>query len=215
MKRNEKKFNYKINIFNYFKRIIDIFLSVSILVLLLPIMIIISTLIWLEDRGPILFTQERTGLKGKYFKIYKFRSMKVTHKTQSYSFDSKEGIPEDFLFKSTQEKNINVTKIGGFLRKNSLDELPQFFNTLIGNMSIIGPRPEIPAITSYYNDMQKKRLEKKPGITGLAQVNGRSDLTNGEKMRFDIYYVENPSVTMECKILWKTVCVVLTSKGAV
>lgn len=213
MKRRKR--SCKIILINIFKRVFDIFFSIFILLLVFPIMIIISILIWLEDRGPILFTQERTGLRGKSFKIYKFRSMKVNHKVQSYYFDPKEGIPEDFLFKSIQGKSTNVTKIGKFLRKSSLDELPQFLNTLIGNMSIIGPRPEIPAITMYYNEMQKERLKKKPGITGLAQVNGRSDLKNGEKLRFDIYYVENPSFLMEFKILWKTILVVLASKGAV
>ncbi|EDN8189244.1 sugar transferase [Listeria monocytogenes] len=199
------------------KRLMDILISIVGLVLTFPIMLLLTILIKLEDKGPALFIQTRTGRDDKVFSIYKFRSMRVNQKgvikTQELTWEN--GVPEDFMFKKTDEINPNVTKIGAYIRKTSLDELPQLFNVLIGNMSIVGPRPEIPSITLYYNREQKQRLIVKPGITGWAQVNGRSDITNGEKMNFDYYYIKNQSIRLDLAIIWKTIKVVLTSKGAV
>ncbi|EAH3956989.1 sugar transferase [Listeria monocytogenes] len=199
------------------KRLMDILISIVGIVLASPIMLLLVVLIKLEDKGPAFFIQTRTGRNDKAFSIYKFRSMRVKQKkeikTQELTWGN--GVPEDFMFKKTDEINPNVTKIGAYIRKTSLDELPQLFNVLIGNMSIVGPRPEIPSITCYYNREQKQRLIVKPGITGWAQVNGRSDITNGEKMNFDYYYIKNQSIRLDLAIIWKTIKVVLTSKGAV
>ncbi|KGL37946.1 glycosyl transferase [Listeria booriae] len=199
------------------KRAMDIMMSLLGIIIAAPIMLIVAICIKLEDRGPALFVQTRTGKGDQPFSIYKFRSMKVTQEQttppRNYAWEG--GVPDEFVFKQTDEVDPNVTKVGAFIRKTSLDELPQLFNVLLGNMSMIGPRPEIPAITTHYNEQQKSRLFVKPGITGWAQVNGRSDVTNGEKMSMDYYYIEKQSLGLDIKIIWKTVVVVLTSKGAV
>ncbi|MBC2167313.1 sugar transferase [Listeria booriae] len=201
----------------FIKRIMDILLSLIGIVLASPIMLIVAICIKSEDKGPALFIQTRTGKNDQPFSIYKFRSMKTApnqvRPARQYEWEG--GVPDDFVFKQTDEVDPNVTKVGAFIRKTSLDELPQLFNVLLGNMSMIGPRPEIPAITTHYNAQQKQRLLVKPGITGWAQVNGRSDVTNGEKMAMDYYYIKNQSMALDLTILWKTVQVVLTSKGAV
>ncbi|MBC2160802.1 sugar transferase [Listeria booriae] len=201
----------------FIKRIMDILLSLIGIVLASPIMLIVAICIKSEDKGPALFIQTRTGKNDQPFSIYKFRSMKTAPNQvrPARQYEWKGGVPDDFVFKQTDEVDPNVTKVGAFIRKTSLDELPQLFNVLLGNMSMIGPRPEIPAITTHYNAQQKQRLLVKPGITGWAQVNGRSDVTNGEKMAMDYYYIKNQSVALDLAILWKTIQVVLTSKGAV
>ncbi len=123
-----------------------------------------------------------------------------------------EGVPDDFLFKSSH--NIEITKIGAILRKTSLDELPQLFNVLKGEMSLIGPRPEIPEITEHYSEKQMNRLYAKPGLTGWAQVNGRSDSCHGQKIDHDLYYVENCSFRLDMKILILTIVMICNGKGA-
>ncbi|MBC2161092.1 sugar transferase [Listeria booriae] len=200
------------------KRLLDIVLSIIGIIIALPIMLVVGLCIKWEDRGPVLFIQTRTGKEGQPFSIYKFRSMKVRNEEalkEEHVYEWESGVPDTFVFKQTDEVDPNVTKVGAFIRKTSLDELPQLFNVLLGNMSMIGPRPEIPAITTHYNAQQKQRLLVKPGITGWAQVNGRSDVTNGEKMAMDYYYIKNQSIALDLAILWKTIQVVLTSKGAV
>lgn len=215
MTQNIINSNWKGILFQSGKRIFDITFSLCALIIFLPIMIVISCLIWYEDKGPILFIQERTGKNGELFHIYKFRSMYVAKRNQTYVFEEIKGVPDDFIFKNIESTNNEVTKIGNFIRKTSLDELPQFFNSLLGNMSVIGPRPEIPAISDHYNEVQRKRLLVKPGITGLAQVSGRSELTNGKKMEYDLFYIKNQSPKLESKILLKTVVVVFLKEGAI
>lgn len=202
-------------IYHLVKRLLDIVLCLLGLIIIFPVLFVVSSAIWLEDRGPILFIQERTGLDGTIFKIYKFRSMKVNQVKKEYAFEHHDGVPDDFVFKNTQQQDASVTKIGKIIRKSSLDELPQLVNVIQGTMSIIGPRPEIPEITKHYNQYQKRRLETKPGVTGWAQVNGRSDMTNGEKVELDIAYIEKANLLFDLKILWKTIGVVFSSKGAV
>jgi lipopolysaccharide/colanic/teichoic acid biosynthesis glycosyltransferase len=199
------------------KRIFDIVFSLVALILLSPILLIISLLIILDDGFPVFFKQKRTGLNGSTFYIYKFRSMKVTNNgsNQKKVYDWKNGVPDDFIFKSTQGFDPNVTKIGRFIRKYSLDELPQFINVLKGEMSIIGPRPEITEITDCYNEYQKQRLLVKPGITGWAQVNGRSEIPHGEKIKYDLYYVANQGFVLDMKIFFKTIVQALFGKGAI
>lgn len=195
------------------KRGIDVVVSIMGLLILSPFLFILSAIIWLEDQGPVLFFQERTGLNGTSFKIYKFRSMKVNHEKKKYTFEN--GVPDDFVFKKENEEDSHVTRVGKFIRRTSLDEFPQLFNVLQGTMSLVGPRPEIPEITNHYNEYQKRRLEKKPGVTGWAQVNGRSDMTNGQKIELDMVYIEQASALFDLKILWKTIGVVFSFKGAV
>lgn len=199
------------------KRIFDIFFSLIVLILLSPVFLIVSLSIILDDGFPVFFKQKRTGINGSTFYIYKFRSMKVTDNRSSRkkTYNWKNGVPDDFIFKTTQGFDPNVTKIGRFIRKYSLDELPQFFNVLKGEMSIIGPRPEITEITDCYNNYQKQRLLVKPGITGWAQVNGRSEIPHGEKIKYDLYYVANQGFLLDTKIFFKTIVQTLSGKGAI
>lgn len=152
------------------------------------------------------------------FQIYKFRSMKISNNnsTQSKSpYDWEDGVPDDFIFKSTKDFHPSVTNIGRIIRKYSLDELPQFLNVLKGDMSVVGPRPEITDITKCYNSHQTNRLLVKPGITGWAQVNGRSEIPHGEKIKFDLFYVNNQSLILDLKIMFLTAIQALVAKDAI
>lgn len=204
---------------NMVKRIFDIIFSLIVLITLSPLFLTLALLIIKEDGRPVFFKQKRSGLNGGVFEIYKFRSMKneqVTVDSNSHNTHKwKNGVPDDFVFKTASKENPNITQIGYFIRKYSLDELPQFFNVLKGDMSIIGPRPEIINISRFYNEYQKRRLEVKPGITGWAQANGRSDIMHGKKIEFDIYYVEHFSLWLDVKIFFKTIFQVFSGKGSV
>ncbi|WP_339226800.1 sugar transferase [Oceanobacillus sp. FSL K6-2867] len=201
------------------KRIFDIILSFIALLILTPIFLALSILIIKEDGRPVFFRQKRSGLDDKVFEMYKFRSMKnkqVPIPSNSHNeYNWKSGVPDDFVFKTSSESNPNITKIGVYIRKYSLDELPQFYNVLKGDMSIIGPRPEIIAISRCYNKHQKRRLEVKPGITGWAQVNGRSEMDHGKKIEYDLYYVDNFSLWMDLKVFFITIVQVIRGKGSV
>lgn len=203
------------------KRVIDILLGSILFLLSLIIIVPVSFFIALEDGVPFLFKQQRVGKNGKCFDIYKLRSMKV----KSSEMKNKEivdpysewgnQVPDNFVFKKTNEENPNVTKVGSIIRKLSIDELPQFLNVIKGEMSLVGPRPEIPEIVKHYDKDQKKRLEVKPGITGIAQIKGRSELTHKEKIDYDVFYVENQKISMDFFILFKTIFGVFSKKGAV
>ena len=189
------------------KRVSDIFMSVILIILLSPLMILTALLVKLTSKGPILFRQERVGLD-KNFTFYKFRTMKENAQLEHQTLMKKYGV----MFKL--KKDPRLTSIGGFLRRTSLDELPQFLNVLRGDMSLIGPRPPMPQEVAQYNDWQKKRLGVKPGITGLWQVSGRSELSFDDWVRLDAYYIENWSLWMDFQIFFKTIWVVLKSRGA-
>ena len=179
------------------KRIFDIFVAIVVLIVLLPIYILVSILIWIFMGRPIFFIQQRAGIHGKPFNIIKFRTMKEL-------FDKKgECLPD--------EKRI--TRIGKFLRATSLDELPQIFNILKGEMSLVGPRPQMYEFMEHYSETQKRRHEVRPGITGLAQVNGRNNLSWEEKFKLDVDYVDNHNMLMDLKIILKTVVVLLKREG--
>ena len=186
----------------FVKRLVDLIVALILLVLLIvfPLLIVIPIIIRLESKGPAVFAQERAGKNGKIFKIYKFRTMLI---------------PEESLDQNGEklEPAKRITKFGAFLRKTSLDEIMQLFNILNGTMSIVGPRPTLPYQVERYNERQRGRLNMRPGITGLAQVNGRNNLTWSEKIEFDIQYIENYSLWLDIKILFKTVGVVLGQEG--
>lgn len=184
------------------KRLFDICVSVTFIICLtlIPVLIIIPILIRLTSKGPAVFKQERTGKGGKSFYIYKFRTMRIPE--ESISADGRELSPKE-----------RITKVGGVLRKTSLDELMQLFNVLNGTMSIVGPRPTLPYQMERYSEWQKRRLLMRPGITGWAQVNGRNDLTWTEKINYDVEYVDNFSLLFDIKILIRTVTVVLKKEG--
>lgn len=144
------------------------------------------------------------------------KNKQVPIQSNSYtSYNWADRVPDDFIFKSNDDDNPNITKVGHIIRKYSLDELPQFINVLKGDMSVIGPRPEILPITQCYDQEQKRRLEVKPGISGWAQVNGRSEMNHGEKIKYDLYYVENISLWLDLKILFRTAIQVMVGKGSV
>lgn len=187
------------------KRIFDIIVSGISIVLLSPILIIFSILIKLDSKGPIIFKQKRLGLKGKTFEIFKFRTMIV----------NAEKIGDGLSVKN--ESDPRITKLGRFLRKYSIDELPQLFNVFIGDMSIVGPRP--PVTYHPYNGIENypksaiKRFDMRPGITGLAQVKYRNSKTWDERFKVDIEYVENFNIMLDFKIIFGTIGKVFGSKN--
>lgn len=195
------------------KRIFDVVVSLFLLLCLGPFLILFSIAILLFSGRPILFKQERTGKHNKPFMIWKFRTMEPScdsKKNHSYYWEN--GVPNDFIFKTPSTQRI--TRIGKIYRKLSIDELPQLINVLRGDMSLVGPRPEITEITQLYSRYQSMRLRVKPGITGYAQVNGRSINSHGMKIEFDHFYIDNCSFTFDMKIIAKTIGLVIKGKGA-
>jgi exopolysaccharide biosynthesis polyprenyl glycosylphosphotransferase len=193
------------------KRIADIVISIILIILLLPVMIIIGIVIKLDSKGPVIFTQKRVGLRGKKFIIYKFRTM-IKNAEELFKLNLEKDEIGSFIFQDKGDSRI--TKVGAYLRKSSLDELPQLINVLIGNMSLIGPRPEIPVLADLYNDMQKLRLCMKPGITGLAQVSGRGEIELDKTIEYDLQYINTFSIWLDMKILYRTFSVVFKREGA-
>jgi exopolysaccharide biosynthesis polyprenyl glycosylphosphotransferase len=193
------------------KRLFDILSSSVLIVLFLPIMAIIALLIKLDDRGPVLFRQNRVGIEGTSFKMLKFRSMSIDAEERLESLQHKsEG--SGLLFK--MKNDPRVTPVGRWLRKLSLDELPQLFNVLTGSMSLVGPRPPLPTEVEAYEHDVRRRLLVKPGLTGLWQVSGRSNLSWQDSVRLDLYYVENWSMAGDLLILMKTFRAVFKGAGA-
>ncbi len=193
------------------KRLFDVVVSLVLIIILtvIPVLIVIPILICLDSKGSAVFKQERVGLGGKRFNIFKFRTMRNPPEG-TYSVDGKLYKPNGELL---EPSSTRITKIGAFLRKTSLDELMQLFNILNGTMSIVGPRPTLPYQAESYTPEQMRRFEMRPGITGLAQVSGRNDLTWTEKIRYDIQYIDHFSLWLDIRILFKTVGTVFGSKG--
>ncbi len=192
------------------KRLFDIALCLLALPILLPAGALVGLLIWLDDPGPILFRQYRTGLGGQRFAMYKFRTMVANAEElkAKYAHLNELTWPD---FKITDDPR--VTRIGRFLRKTSLDELPQVLNVLKGDMSLVGPRPTSFDVSTY-SLWHTERLEVLPGITGLWQVSGRSDIDFDERLRLDIEYIERQSLLFDLAILFRTVGAIFTSRGA-
>lgn len=182
----------------FFKPLIDYLLAIIGIILVLPILILTAILIKLESPGPIIFTQERLGLNFKVFKVYKFRSM--THKKREFDKQIFEGDPE-------------VTELGNYLRRLKIDELPQLFNILKGDMSLVGPRPSLPNLKDKFNEDGEYRVKVKPGVTNLAAVNGSIYLSWPERWVFDRYYVENLSFKLDLEIIFKTILVVFMGEN--
>ena len=172
-------------------------MSIILLVLLFPLVVFITLLLYLNNEGDVFFFQQRPGLNTKPFMLYKFKTMRDI-------YDRKGNLLPD---------NLRITKLGRIIRSLSLDELPQLINVLKGNMSFVGPRPLLMDYLSKYNSFQNRRHEVKPGITGLAQVNGRNLLSWEEKFNLDVKYVDNQSFFLDVKILIKTFYSVLNRKG--
>lgn len=176
--------------YKYFKRIMDFVASLTALIILSPLIALSAVLVKISDGGSVIFKQRRPGKDGKIFTVYKFRTM--SEKTED----------ENGRELSDVER---MTKIGSFLRKTSLDELPQLFNVLKGDMSFIGPRPLLCEYLELYTPYQMRRHEILPGISGLAQVNGRNAITWEEKFDYDVYYVDHMSFWLDLKIIFKTI----------
>ena len=185
------------------KEILDVILSVFVIIITFPILILIVLAIKVESKGPALFVQERLGQYGKVFRIYKFRTMCINAE--------KGGVYE-------VNNDSRVTKVGKVLRRTSIDEFPQFINVLKGEMSIIGPRPPLtyhPWPLNEYTKVQKKRFRIKPGITGLAQINGRKGISWEQRIKYDVEYVEKMSFGLDVKILFITIIKAITMKDNV
>jgi len=192
------------------KNVMDRFLAAVLLLVLLPLFAVISAMIWFADRGPVLFTQKRVGREGKTFRVMKFRSMYEDAEERQAHLDE-QNESDGLLFKMRNDPRI--TPVGRFLRKTSLDELPQLLNVLRGEMSLVGPRP-LPADDGDFLGDVRRRLLVRPGMTGLWQVSGRSELSWDDAVRLDLYYVDNWSLAFDLVILWRTVWVVFGRKGA-
>ncbi|OQA00150.1 MAG: putative sugar transferase EpsL [Planctomycetes bacterium ADurb.Bin401] len=186
-------------VYNFFKQLFDFIFALFAIIFLLPVFVCLFIIIKITSRGPAVFKQIRAGKNGKPFTFYKFRTMK----TEADPFGPSPKSGED----------PRLTKIGNYLRKYSFDELPQLFNVLKGNMSLVGPRPLYVAQIAEWNDEQRKRLLVKPGITGLAQINGRGELTIEEKLAFDVEYVKEFSFMLDVKIIFITILQVLMGKS--
>ncbi|KLE14651.1 sugar transferase [Clostridium sp. C8] len=199
--------------YNVVKRLVDIVLSLISIVLLSPIFIIVAIVIRFDSKGKIVFGQNRIGKDMKEFKIYKFRTM----------YENSEEIFKNFTEEQKKEYYINfkldndprITKVGGFLRKTSLDELPQLINILKGDMSIVGPRPIVEKEIEKYGSYAEAVFSILPGLTGYWQANGRSDTTYDERVKMDMYYIRNKSVLMDIKIIFKTFVSVIKKEGAI
>ena len=193
------------------KSIFDRVAAGTALIVLAPVFALIMLAIRLDDRGPAVFRQTRVGKDGRLFRLYKFRTMVVDAERRLAELSAcNEGAGT--LFKMCADPR--VTRVGARLRRSSLDELPQLFNVLTGDMSLVGPRPALPAEAARHSDHMRRRLVVKPGITGLWQVSGRSDLPWEEAVRLDIRYVEHWSLMLDLQILWKTVSAVIRRSGA-
>ena len=203
------------------KYFIDYFLIVFIFPIFVIIFPLISLMILIFDSSPIIYSQKRVGLSGKEFSLYKFRTMSVSsdesvHKEHYKDLSSNKKIepsltPDDPI---RIENDDRITKIGSILRKTSLDELPNLLNVLLGQMSFVGPRPLVKYESDLYGEYSKKRNSVKPGITGLAQIQGRLDLSLQERLYWDIEYVEKKSFYYDLLIIFKTVISVLSRRGA-
>jgi exopolysaccharide biosynthesis polyprenyl glycosylphosphotransferase len=193
------------------KRGMDVSISLIAIVLLSPVLLATALLVRVTSAGPVLFRQDRVGLHGKAFRVLKFRSMTVDAEAGVAELMEQNGGYAPFY---KIKHDPRVTRVGKFIRRASIDELPQFFNVLRGDMSLVGPRPQVTAEVEQYAFEHNRRLMVKPGITGLWQVSGRSDLAWRDAVRLDMKYVDTWSLAGDVRILLKTVRVVLTWRGA-
>ena len=192
------------------KRAFDIVVSAIALVLISPIMVLTALAIKIEDRGPVFYISERVGYHGQSFRIFKFRSMHTDADERLQKLRDEVGA--EGLFKMKDDPRI--TKVGKFIRKTSIDELPQFINSLLGTMSVVGPRPHLSHEVDAFSSDMRMRMEVRPGITGLWQVSGRSDLTPQQAEQLDLYYVDNWSLSLDVKTVARTFRAVALSRGA-
>ena len=194
------------------KRLMDIVLSAVGMLLLSPVYLAIAAAVKLSSPGPVFFVQTRVGRYGRYFKFYKFRSMRQDAESQKAALMAKNESKDGVIFKMKDDPRI--TKVGRFLRRTSLDELPQLWNVFIGDMSLVGPRPPVPSEVLEYTLEDRKRLDVIPGITCLWQIKGRSEIPFNEQVRLDKEYILAPSVWKDIVILFKTIPAIIGGRGA-
>lgn len=206
IEREESKLMY-----NFVKRFIDIFCSGLGIILLSPVFIIVGTIIKLDSKGPVIFSQKRVGKDGKVFKMYKFRSMVVNAEELKKKLMHQNEMSGP-MFKMKDDPR--VTKIGKFIRKTSIDELPQLINVLKGEMSLVGPRPSLPKEVAQFETWMMRRLDVKPGLTCYWQVSGRNNIDFDDWMKLDIKYVEDRSIKLDIKLIFKTFFVLFGDKNA-
>jgi undecaprenyl-phosphate galactose phosphotransferase len=195
-----------------FKRIVDVLFSITGFIFLTPIFLLLMISIKVTSRGPIFYKQKRVGLNGKLFDFYKFRSMYIENGEDK----KRENMMIDFMKNNKTQKIIDatrVTQVGKFIRKTSLDELPQLYNVILGDMSIVGPRPCLPYEFANYADWQKRRVKVLPGCTGVWQVSGRSTVSFIDSIVLDLFYIKNMSPLYDILLILKTIPVMFFSKG--
>jgi exopolysaccharide biosynthesis polyprenyl glycosylphosphotransferase len=194
------------------KRFFDVLCSGLALLLLSPLFAVIAVLIKLEDGGPVFFGQTRVGKWGRVFKMWKFRSMCVDAEQKLQDVLKKNQHSTGVTFKLKDDPR--VTRVGRFIRKYSIDEFPQFYNVLIGDMSLVGPRPPVPREVALYTPADRRRLEATPGLTCFWQIGGRANIDFPEQVQLDVQYIESQSFWLDLKILFKTIPAVLLGRGA-
>lgn len=190
------------------KRSFDVIASVFLICVLSPVLLAVAFVIWVSDFHAPVYRSVRVGRLGKTFSMFKFRSMRPDADKLKAKLLQKNERPDGPLFKI--ENDPRITRVGRFIRRFDIDELPQLFNVLLGDMSLVGPRPHLPEEVGQYLESQKRVLTLKPGITGMAQVNGRHRNSFEDEVRFDVFYIENWSLSLDVKILFKTVAVVFS-----
>lgn len=194
------------------KRALDILLAGPLFIVLLPIFGLLVVAIRLESPGPALFKQTRVGRWGQIFTMYKFRSMYMDAEARKAELQDENEMSGGVTFK--MQRDPRITRIGRFIRKASIDELPQLWNVIKGDMSLVGPRPPVPAEVDEYSLSDRRRLEVTPGITCIWQVSGRSDIPFPQQVELDVRYIESQSLLTDLKLLWQTVPAVLFGRGA-
>lgn len=196
------------------KRVLDVMLAAVGLILVSWLMVFVWVIVKLNSSGPAIFAQERLGLDGRRVRIYKFRTMVVDSENQLMALLENDGMNRDYYDNFKIKNDPRITSIGWYLRKWSLDELPQLINILKGDLSFVGPRPIVPAEIARYGTHGNMILRVKPGLTGLWQVSGRNDVSYEERIQMDLYYIHNWSITLDLKIIFQTIPAVLLGKGA-
>lgn len=194
------------------KRLLDIGISAVMLVILSPLLVLVAAAIKLESRGAVIYRSERVGKNGRHFTFYKFRSMRVGAEASKAEILHKNDSADGVIFKMKNDPRI--TRVGRFIRKFSIDELPQLFNVLEGTMSLVGPRPPLPSEVALYTLDERKRLHIKPGITCIWQISGRSDIPFKQQVKLDEEYIRNHGLFKDIVILLKTVPAILSGRGA-
>ena len=198
-------------LYEVIKRIIDIVASFTGLIVLSPLMLVVSILIKLESKGEVIFKQKRVGLNGKEFYMYNFRSMVINAEELKKQLESQNEMSGP-MFKIKDDPRI--TKVGKFIRKTSIDELPQLINVIKGDMSLVGPRPSLPKEVKKFEPWMMERLEVKPGLTCIWQISGRNNIDFEDWMKLDIKYVRERSIKLDIKLILKTVLVLFGDKNA-